>query len=62
MPRYFARPKAWNDWLSDDCQRPSSITVDEHVATDTGLIDKDGNTIWRAANPCGFGKDSEWSV
>ena len=38
----------------------TDITVDEHVATDTGLLDADGNIIWRTPNPVGFGKDDEW--
>lgn len=29
-------------------------TVSDHVATDTGLLDKDGNAIMRAPNPIGF--------
>jgi len=26
----------------------------------TGLLDKNGNEIWRAPNPVGFGRDGEW--
>lgn len=59
MPRYFIHPKAWDDW-SDDIPRPANIYVDEHVPTNTGLLDKDGNTIWRAPRPVGFGRDEEW--
>lgn len=28
--------------------------VSEHVATDTGLVDKNGNAIMRMPNPMGF--------
>lgn len=30
------------------------LDVSDHEATDTGLIDKRGDTIMRAANPMGF--------
>lgn len=65
MPRYFIQPRA-QGWVGDDLfdderggLRPD-IIVDEHVATDTGLIDLGGNSIMRAPNPVGFGRDEEW--
>ena len=65
MPRYFIQPRS-SGWVGDDLfdddrgsMRPD-ITVYEHVATDTGLIDSDGNAIMRAPNPVGFGRDDEW--
>ena len=62
MARYYTRAvKAF--WVEDDFYEVSdspSLTVDDHEPVDTGLLDADGNTIWRAPNPIGFGKDEEW--
>lgn len=63
MSRYFSRaqairPKA--DWSDDDYPLIPAINVPEHEAADTGLLDAKGNTIWRAPNPMGFGRDGEW--
>lgn len=63
MPRYFTRAKAL--WVEDenawDAPVMSNIpTVCDHDAIDTGLLNADGNTIMRAPNPIGFGKDDEW--
>lgn len=61
MPHYFTkRPRA-----DDECWEPmtpllTSIEVCDHEATDTGLLDADGNTVWRAPLPVGFGRDEEW--
>lgn len=59
MSRYFtraARPKAF--WVEDETySEPINNglpTVCDHEATDTGLLDKDGNSIWRGPNPIGF--------
>lgn len=66
MPRYFSKRPRAEGWAGDDLfdeERGGfmpSITVDEHVATDTGLLNADGNPIMRAPNPVGFGKDDEW--
>ena len=62
MPRYFTRPKAYDDWYSSDISPPSNFTVSDHEPTDTGLLDEHGDTIWRAANPMGFGRDNEWGA
>lgn len=62
MPRYFTRPRAWTGTdfgqpydAPDHAEafRPH-LDVPDHEATDTGLLDKDGNSIWRAPNPIGF--------
>lgn len=65
MPRYFSKRPRAEGWCGDDLfdderggLRPD-LTVDEHVAIDTGLLDADGNAIWRAPNPIGFIWD-EW--
>ena len=58
MPRYFTRraPKAL--YVEDDHYSepmPSrDLIVPEHEATDTGLLDHNGDTIMRAPNPMGF--------
>lgn len=66
MARYFSRRPRAEGWVSDDLYDDERgaflphLTVDEHVATDTGLLDADGFTIMRAALPIGFGRDDEW--
>lgn len=56
MPRYFTRPRSF--CVEDDTDRdPINLgtpSVPEHVATDTGLLDVRGDTIWRAPPPMGF--------
>lgn len=56
MTRYFTAPKAKRvkgDW--DDTESFRHIpTVCDHEATDTGLLDANGQTIWRAPNEMGF--------
>ncbi|WP_343518101.1 hypothetical protein [Sphingomonas sp.] len=57
MSRYFTkgknlRPRA--DWLDEEYPLIPPLTVDDHEATDTGILDGDGDTIWRAPNPMGF--------
>ncbi len=58
MPRYFIarnvkRPKAEDDWYptGNSWHIP---TVSDHEATDTGLVDQNGDLIMRAPNPMGF--------
>lgn len=61
MPRYFAKPKAFDDeeyWPASPLV--TSLTVDEPVYVDTGLFDADGNSIYRSPNPVGIGRDEEW--
>lgn len=62
MARYFSKPRAWvaDDLGHDDAPMIPALSVSDHEATDTGLLDADGNTVWRAANPIGFGRDDEW--
>lgn len=47
MPRYFSRLKNWVEdeeaWDAPVCD--NMVTVCDHEATDTGLVDKDGNSI-----------------
>lgn len=65
MPRYFTIKQKANLWVEDeaawDCGSPVGVpSVCEHEATDTGLLDENGDWIMRAPNPVGFGKDEEW--
>ncbi|SLK03888.1 hypothetical protein [Novosphingobium mathurense] len=58
-PRYFTTPKAPRPRQYDDDWYPTGNawhvpTVCDHEATDTGLLDANGDTIWRAPNPVGF--------
>lgn len=56
MPRYFSAPKAKvksECWWYDEPIR-HDVTVCDHEATDTGLIDANGDRIMRAPNPVGF--------
>lgn len=64
MPRYFTLRKT-RAWVEDEdawgAESPVGVpTVCEHEATDTGLLDANGDWIMRAPNPVGFGKDDEW--
>lgn len=59
MSRYFSRnrPRAeYDDWYP----MIPDLSVPDHEPTDTGLINLNGETIWRAPNPIGFGRDDEW--
>jgi hypothetical protein len=63
MARYVRRPRA--DWIEDDCVGNEDtllphLTVDDHEAVFTGLLDAKGEEIWRTPNPMGFGRDGEW--
>lgn len=67
MPRYFTKPTAAkrsvvraDDYWSETAPYVTSLTVCDHEATDTGLLDMNGDAIMRAPNPIGFGKDDEW--
>ena len=64
MSRYFTCPVAAL-WVGDEYYSPEPARihepfVPEHVATDTGLLDKNGDAIMRAARPVDFGRDAEW--
>lgn len=61
MTRYFTWASGWveDETYSPDTGPLPTITVPEHEATDTGLLTANGDSIWRAPNPMGFGKDNE---
>ena len=67
MSRYFTRarpldfqgaPVSWIEAI--DQPMIPNLTVDDHIAVDTGLVDQSGDPIMRAPNPIGFGRDGEW--
>jgi hypothetical protein len=49
-----------NDYYAPDPGPLTTPCVSDHEATDTGLIDTNGDPIMRAPNPMGFGKDADW--
>jgi hypothetical protein len=57
MSRYFTAPKAKRpsaEYFYDVESFRHIPTVSDHEATDTGLLDASGDTIWRAPEPMGF--------
>lgn len=68
MSRYFIRPRAWvgtdfgQPYDATDYSAPMvpALSVSDHDAKDTGLLDANGDRIMRAPNPMGFGRDGEW--
>jgi len=55
--RYFMRranAQTRSDYWSDEGLVLNSLSVPEHEAADTGLIDANGESIMRAPNPMGF--------
>lgn len=60
MTRYFTRRQpAKAIWVEDDYYAPEAgnvpcLSVPEHEAADTGLLDQHGDSIMRAPNPMGF--------
>lgn len=57
-PKAKAVPRC--DWYSDDDPLIPNLTVDDHEAVWTGLLDDRGDKIYRSPNPVGFGRDKEW--
>ncbi len=65
MSRYFTKRPSQRLYVEDETfgsESPfvASVSVPDHIATDTGLLDASGDVIWRACRPIGFGRDSEW--
>ena len=63
MSRSFTRPRAL--WVSDELDEPAregdlSISVPDHEARFTGLLDAQGEEIWEAPRAMGFGRRDEW--
>lgn len=58
MSRYFTVRKPRAIYIEDDhyseAPRDRDLFVSEHVATDTGLLDHNGDCIMRAPNAIGF--------
>jgi hypothetical protein len=65
MSRYFSAPRARlrvdSEGMADDVPQGVNVTMPEHVATDTGLLDANGDPIMRAPRPIGFGRMEEWA-
>lgn len=64
MARYFTARRT-RAWVADEDTWTVGLatnvpTVCDHEATDTGLLDVNGDPIMRAPNPIGFGRDEEW--
>ncbi|AIT81231.1 hypothetical protein [Novosphingobium pentaromativorans] len=61
MPRYVSRAHRAADCEWWEGQRLEPVPeVDMHEPVRTGLLDQDGNEIWRMPRPIGFGRDDEW--
>ena len=63
MARYFTQPRSSApraNWIDEDYPMILDLTVSDHEAVETGLIDANGWAIFRAPNPIGFGRDEEW--
>jgi hypothetical protein len=52
--RYFIRPRnlTWDEL--QETPQLEARTVFELEPTDTGILDQDGNPIWRRMSPIGF--------
>lgn len=62
--RYVIRPRATRADTAEtlsDTPHLGAQTVIESEPVDTGVLDKDGNSIWRVMSPIGFVKMREWS-
>ena len=64
MSRYFVAPRASlrvdNGGMQDDEPQCIPGSMPEHVASNTGLLDWNGDPIMRAPRPIGFGRMEEW--
>ena len=63
MTRYatrsrLAKPRSFD--IDDDTPLIPNLTVDDHEAVFTGLLDASGEELFRLPNPIGFGRDKEW--
>jgi hypothetical protein len=64
MPRYFTRATVSkremvraDDYCAETPPYVTNLTVCDHEATDTGLLDQNGDPIMRAPREMGFGRD-----
>lgn len=61
MPRYaINRPASFieDDVWAEPARNEIFVPVADPI--ETGLLDADGNAIFRLPNPIGFGRDEEW--
>jgi len=66
MSRYTTRPIKLNSYIEDDLcyydsSRPDPVNVPEHVSSATGVLDVNGDMIYREPRPIGFGRMEEWN-
>ena len=54
MARYFLQKTDNYDYWREEGLVLKDISVPEHIPTDTGLINSDGDKIMRSPNPIGF--------
>lgn len=61
MPRYVTKSIRAGDWIWQEETKIQYIsTVSDHIVKETGLLDKDGQKLYRFPNPMGFGRDDQW--
>jgi hypothetical protein len=62
MPRYTSKPRSYvaDDLEAWDGPMIAEIHVPENKPVNTGLLDADGNAIWRQPLPIGFGRMEDW--
>jgi hypothetical protein len=62
MTRYVRRPRSIRprcEW-DEDVPLVPHLDVPDHKASFTGLLDANGEEIWREPRPVGFGRDRDW--
>ena len=64
MSRYFIRPRSLervqDEFWDDEAPLLPNVSVADHEATDTGILDAHGDPIWGSPNPIGYGRNDEW--
>ena len=63
MPQYFTRRASKALWVDDEVDVAAQDhvpSVPDHEATDTGLLDLNGDPIMRAPRAMGFGRRDQW--
>lgn len=55
MPRYIPKPKL--DWTDEDAPLIPSLNVDVIPPQKTGLLDEDGNHLFKLPDQIGFVRD-----
>lgn len=55
MPRYVTRVQRSRGGWDDDIPLIPNLQVDESTPQETGLLDKNGDPLYRLPDPIGFG-------